>query len=108
MKYSCLPDHSSQGVITRVSTYLAVQIRRTTSVAQALRDRQHPLAHRQAGEDVIAQVRCGLGHSARVARGADAAAFAREGHQIVLTAVVATYPRKAVGKDAAFEVFAES
>jgi hypothetical protein len=32
MKYSCLPDHSSQGVITRVSTYLAAQIRRTTSV----------------------------------------------------------------------------
>jgi hypothetical protein len=31
MKYSCLPDHSSQGVITRVSTYLAVQIRQTTS-----------------------------------------------------------------------------
>jgi hypothetical protein len=31
MKYSCLPDHSSQGVITRVSTYLAAQIRRTTS-----------------------------------------------------------------------------
>jgi hypothetical protein len=33
MKYSCLPDHSSQGVITRVSTYLAAQIRRTTSLA---------------------------------------------------------------------------
>jgi hypothetical protein len=32
MKYSCLPDHCGQGVITRVSTYLAVQIRRTTSV----------------------------------------------------------------------------
>jgi hypothetical protein len=32
MKYSCLPDHSSQGVITRVSTYLAAQIRRTTSL----------------------------------------------------------------------------
>jgi hypothetical protein len=31
MKYSCLPDHCGQGVITRVSTYLAVQIRRTTS-----------------------------------------------------------------------------
>jgi hypothetical protein len=34
MKYSYLPDHCGQGVITRVSTYLAVQIRRTTSVAK--------------------------------------------------------------------------
>jgi hypothetical protein len=32
-KYSCLPDRCGQGAITRVSTYLAVQIRRTTSVA---------------------------------------------------------------------------
>jgi hypothetical protein len=32
MKYSCLPDHTSRGNINRVSTYLAVQIRRTTSV----------------------------------------------------------------------------
>ena len=32
MIYSCLPDHTSQGNINRVSTYLAVQIRRTTSV----------------------------------------------------------------------------
>jgi len=31
MKYSCLPDNTSRGNINRVSTYLAVQIRRTTS-----------------------------------------------------------------------------
>jgi hypothetical protein len=32
-KYSCLPDRCGQGAITRVSTYLAVQIRRTSSVS---------------------------------------------------------------------------
>jgi len=32
MKYSYLPDHTSRGNINRVSTYLAVQIRRTTSL----------------------------------------------------------------------------
>jgi len=32
MKYSCLPDHPSRGNINRVSTYLAVQIHRTTSL----------------------------------------------------------------------------
>jgi hypothetical protein len=41
MKYSCLPDHSSQGVITRVSTYLAAQIRRTTSQPTTVRPEQH-------------------------------------------------------------------
>jgi len=61
----------------------------------------------QAVEDVVGQVRCGLGHSARVARGADATAFAGEGDQIVVPAVVAADARKAVGKDAAFEVFVE-
>ena len=38
---------------------------------------------------------------------ADAAAFAGEGDQEVATAVIAAYPRKAVGKNAAFEVFAK-
>ncbi|MCW2314302.1 hypothetical protein M2244_004067 [Rhodoferax antarcticus] len=57
---------------------------------------------------MIAQVRCGLGHSARVARGADCAAFAGEGDKVVVTTVIATHPRKAVSKDAALQVFAQS
>ena len=57
---------------------------------------------------MVAQVGCGLGHASGVARGADAATFAGEGHQKIVTAVVATHPCKAVGEDAAFEVFAES
>ena len=38
---------------------------------------------------------------------ADATAFAGEGHQVVVTTIVATHPRKAVGKDAALEIFTE-
>jgi len=57
---------------------------------------------------VVGQVRCGLGHTPGVARWADAAALAGEGDQKVVTAVIATYPRKAVGKDAALQVLAES
>ena len=36
-------------------------------VPQPLGDREHPLAHRQAGEDVVAQVRRCLGHAPGVA-----------------------------------------
>jgi len=56
---------------------------------------------------MIRQVRGGLGHTAGVARRADATAFAGEGDQEVVPAVIAADARKAVGKDAAFEVFAE-
>ena len=46
-------------------------------VRQPLGDRQHTLAHRQAGEVVVAQVcRC-VGHAPGVARGPDSTAFAR-------------------------------
>jgi len=48
------------------------------------------------------------GHSPGVARGADATAFAGEGDKKVVPAIVATHPCKAVGKDAAVEVFAKS
>ena len=45
-------------------------------VAQSLWNGEHPLAHRQAGEDMIAEVcRC-LHHAPGIARGADATAFA--------------------------------
>jgi len=57
---------------------------------------------------MVAQVRCGLGHAPRAARGADAAAFAGEGEKEVVPAVIATHPCKAVGKDAAFQILAES
>ena len=35
--------------------------------AQRDRQRQHPLAHRHMGDDVVDQMRCGLGHAPRAA-----------------------------------------
>ena len=83
--------------------FVALQV-----VAQTLGHRQHPLAHWQAGKDVIGQMRCGLGHSPGVARGADATALAGEGDKKAVPAIVATHPCKAVGKDCALQVFAKS
>ena len=45
-------------------------------VAQSLRDREHPLAHRQAGKDVVRQMRRRLHHAPGIARGAHTPAFA--------------------------------
>jgi hypothetical protein len=57
-------------------------------VVQPFRNRQHPLAHRQAGEAVIRQVRCRLHHAPRVARGADTPAFAGIGDEVVVSTIV--------------------
>jgi len=56
--------------------------------AQPLGHREHPLAHRQGREDVIDQVGGGLRHAPGVARGADAAPLAGEGHQEIVAAPV--------------------
>jgi hypothetical protein len=72
--------------------------------AQPLGYRQHPLAHRQGREDPIDQVGGGLGHAPSVARGADAAPLAGEGHQEIVSARGAAGPSEAVGQDAAFQV----
>jgi len=56
---------------------------------------------------MVRQVGCGLGHAPRVARGADATAFAGEGDQEVVPAVVTPDAGKAVGKDAALQIFAK-
>ena len=69
--------------------------------------RQHPLAHRQAGEDVVGQVCCRLHHAPCIARGADAPAFAGEGDKVVVSTIVAPRPGKAVREDAAFQIFAK-
>ncbi len=45
----------------------------------------------------------GLGHAPGVARGADPTAFAGEGDQEVVAALIAPRPREAVGQDAAFQ-----
>ena len=71
--------------------------------AQRDRQRQHPLAHRHMGDDVVHQVRRGLRHAPRAARRAKAAPLAAEGDQLVVAAVAAAQPQEAVGQDAAFE-----
>lgn len=76
-------------------------------IAQSLWHRQHPLAHRQAGKDVIRQVRRRLHHAPAVAQGAHPPILVGEGHKVVVTAIIAAGAGKHVGKDAAFEVFTE-
>ena len=76
-------------------------------VAQPFGHRQHPLAHRQAREDVVRQVCRRLHHAPGVARGADATAFAGIGHEVVVSTVITPRPGKAVGKDAALQILAK-
>ena len=56
---------------------------------------------------MIAEVCRSLHHAPRVARGADATALAGIGHEVVMPAVVTPSAGKAVGEDAAFQVFAK-
>ena len=56
---------------------------------------------------MIRQVRRCLHHAPRVARGADATAFAGIGDKIVVAAIVTPGPGKAVGKDAALQILAK-
>jgi hypothetical protein len=73
-------------------------------VAQPLGHRQHPLAHRQPGEDVVRQVCRRLHHAPGIARRAHAQSFAGIGHEVVVPAVITPGP----GKDAALQMFAKS
>ena len=72
-------------------------------VTQPLRERQHPLAHRQAGENMIRQLCSGLRHAPGPAPGAKATALAAESQQLVVAATLAAQAQKAVGQDAASE-----
>ena len=56
---------------------------------------------------MVRQVHSRLHHAPRVARRADATAFAGIGHKAVVSTIVTPPPGKAVGKDATFEVFAK-
>ena len=56
---------------------------------------------------MIAEMCRRLHHAPRVARRANATAFAGIGHEVVVPAVITLRPGKAVGKDATFEVFAK-
>ena len=72
-----------------------------TAVSEWIGQRQHPLANRHLWQDSIDQVRGGIRHAAPAARGTEATALAREGHQAVVAALVAVQSQEAVGQDAA-------
>ena len=76
-----------------------------SEVTQSLRDRQHPLASRQSGENMVGEVRRSLCHVPRVARGADTTAVAGKRNEAVVTAITSAGVGKTQGKNAAFEVF---
>jgi hypothetical protein len=54
-------------------------------------------------DDVFHQVRRGLRHAARAARGAESAALAAEIQKLVVAAVATAQAQEAVGRDAALE-----
>jgi hypothetical protein len=58
-------------------------------VAQAIRQRQHPLPDRQSAEHVVRQVGGQLGHTSAAARPAKPASLARERHKDLVSAIVA-------------------
>lgn len=71
--------------------------------AQGDGQRQHPLAYRHMGDDVIHQVRRSLRHAPGSARWAEPAPLATERDELVVAAVAAVQSQEAVGQDAAFE-----
>lgn len=76
-------------------------------VAQPLRDRQHPLAHRQAPVNMVRQVRRRLYHAPGVARGAHAPALAGTGDGVIVSTIVTPGAGKAMSEDAALKIFAK-
>ena len=76
-------------------------------VTKPLWNREHPLAHRQAGKGVIRQMRRSLHHAPGVAGGADTPALAGEGNKVVVPAVTTAGTGKAVRKDTALQILLE-
>ena len=64
-------------------------------------------SQRPSGATLVRQVRRRLHHAPRVGRGANATAFAGKGDEVVVSAIAATGAGKAVGEDAAFQIFAK-
>jgi hypothetical protein len=73
------------------------------AVAQREGQREHPLPHRDLGQDPVHQVRGRVGHAPPAARRAEAAALAGERDDPVESALVAVHADEALGEDAAAE-----
>ncbi len=67
------------------------------------RKREHPLAHRHPGDDVIDQVGGGLGHAPGATARAEATLLTRKGDELLMGTVGATQAQEAVGQYAALE-----
>jgi hypothetical protein len=67
------------------------------------RERQHPLPHWHVRDDVVDQMRRRLRHAPGAARGAEPAALATEGQQLVVATLAAAKPQEPVRQDAALE-----
>ncbi len=76
-------------------------------VTEPPREGDHPLAHGDIGEDVVNEVRCGLGHAAATTGRTETSALAGEGSQKVTAAGEAMRATEAMGVNAASEVAAE-
>jgi len=76
-------------------------------VAQAPGQGEHPLAHGDPRQDVIAKVGGRLGHATSSAGGTEPPSLAGEGHEVVGAAARAEEARGAVGRDPAREVGAQ-
>lgn len=72
-------------------------------VAKTVRDSQNSLSDRHSGQDLIDEVKSGVGHPPADARRAETAALTRKRHKTALAAVLAASAKKTMRQDAAFE-----
>ena len=95
------PERAEDGLHEDAQHLAAQRLIEGDAGAQGEGERQHVLAYRSLGENAVDQVRGGIRHAAPAARGTEATALAREGHQAVVAAVVAVQSQEAVRQDAA-------
>jgi hypothetical protein len=77
------------------------------AVAQALRQRQHPLPHRHPRQHLVDERGGASSHPPPPAAGTEAASLAGEGHEALEGAVGAPKPREAMGRHATRKELAE-
>ena len=65
-----------------------------------MREREHPLSHRNVWEDVVDEMRGAFGHAPPAAARAEPAAPAGEGHEPLGFAIAAPEPREAASPEA--------
>ena len=77
------------------------------SVAQAIRQREHPLAHRHPRQHLVDETGGAFGHPPPPTTRTEAASLAGEGHEALEGAVGAPKPREAVGQHSTRKELAE-